>query len=138
MKVGLSEPLQRLLASRDQPSASGLPLLNEVAQMHFVPTRVPGRDCRLTAEQKRMIPSSSGTGRRLAGFRGQVWTCTASPKLSRRSSASATTRIMSGGFAQATAVDGSDADSPGHPARRTGYQTVACQGLARVAKAGVA
>ena len=32
-------------------------------------------------------------------------------------------------------MDGSDADSPGHPAQRTGYQTVACRILAQVAKA---
>ena len=55
---------------------------------------VPGRDCRLTAEQKRMIPEFLWHGPEAYGFRGRVWTCPASPKLSRRSSASATTRIM--------------------------------------------
>ena len=37
---------------------------------------VPGRDCRLTAEQKRMIPEFLWHGPEAYGFRGQVWTCT--------------------------------------------------------------
>ncbi len=36
---------------------------------------VPGRDCRLTAEQKRMIPEFLWHGPEAYGFRGQVWTC---------------------------------------------------------------
>ena len=36
---------------------------------------VPGRDCRLTAEQKRMIPEFLWHGPEAYGLRGQVWTC---------------------------------------------------------------
>src|SRR6266404_4463575 len=35
----------------------------------------PGRGCRLTAEQKRLIPEFLWHGPEAYGFRGQVWTC---------------------------------------------------------------
>src|SRR5215207_7929301 len=35
----------------------------------------PGRACRLTAEQKRLIPEFLWHGPEAYGFRGQVWTC---------------------------------------------------------------
>jgi transposase len=35
----------------------------------------PGRDCRLTAEQRRMIPEFLWHGPEAYGFRGQAWTC---------------------------------------------------------------
>src|SRR4051794_346120 len=35
----------------------------------------PGRPCRLTAPQKRLIPEFLWHGAEAYGFRGQVWTC---------------------------------------------------------------
>ena len=54
----------------------------------------PGRNCRLTAEQKRLIPEFLGTGRRLTASGVGSGPAPASPKSSRRSSASATIGTM--------------------------------------------
>ncbi len=82
---------------------------------------VSGRDCRLTAEQKRMIPEFLWHGPEAYGFRGQVWTCARIAQVIEEEFGVRYHKDHVGRLLKATAVDGSDADSPGHPARRTGY-----------------
>ena len=57
----------------------------------------PGHPPKLGLDQLRLVPDFLSHGAEAYGFRGEVWTCTASPRSSKRSSAFPTIRATSPG-----------------------------------------
>ena len=57
----------------------------------------PGHPPKLGLDQLRLVPDFLSHGAEAYGFRGEVWTCAASPRSSKRSSAFPTIRATSPG-----------------------------------------